>query len=301
MAFKKNRLIAVEERNTKIENMCMEELKRYLCMKNNQKPEKCLECAGLKSCKAGQRAVVLLNEIELDKISQTEDLKRNNGSNRTEIARKKFIQAINQPDMIKFLMETYGGSRNLARENLKHWARMFPDVAERYEFERKFGELSLKTITKINGSALGKRTDAIRKYEEAKAQDDPIAYCMSVYGWDRAKAVHNYGQWKRRYGEMMEDKKVDNEEISVEEFLRENGVERTEEVIQDEQENEKQDGLSKEMADFSGELNAKYRELEREKEKLKDRLSWIEKAQEALAMTLNIFNPDSAIGKAVNG
>lgn len=307
MAFKKNRLIAVEERNNRIEDLGIAELKKYLCMKNGQDPKKCDGCPGIKGCRAGQRAIVLLNEQELEEKKRQIDIGANRfGSpeTRSKNAREKFIQALNQPDMISFVMETYGNSRNCARENLKHWARKFPDVAEMYGFENKFDALSLCRKTVITGDALEKQRIAKEKYAEAASQPDPIAFCMEKYEWSRAKAVHNYGQWKRRYGEIKkEEETVVNDDISVEDFLNE--VETITESTQKSDEEvavpEKQDGEVETKNQFLDDLNAKFRELDKEKERLKDRLVWIEKAQDALAMTLNIFNPESAISKGLLG
>lgn len=295
MAFKKNRLIAVEERNNRIEDMGLAELKKYLCMKNGQDPKKCDGCPGIKGCRAGQRAIVLLNEQELEEKKRQVDIGANRfGSceTRSRNAREKFIQAINQPDMIAFMMETYGNSRNCARENLKHWARKFPDVAEMYGFEKKFDELALCRKTVITGNALEKQRIAKEKYAEASSQPDPIAFCMEKYEWSRAKAVHNFGQWKRRYGEIKkEEETVVNDDISVEDFLNE--VETTIESTQKSDEEvavpEKQDGGVETQNQFFGDLNAKFNELAREKEKLERRIVWIEKAQEALKTTISLF------------
>lgn len=304
MAIKKMRTIETQERNLRIGEMNLVELKKYLCMKNGQNPEKCDGCPGVSGCPAGQRAIVLLNERELERLKEEVDIKANkfvSKAKQREIAKKKFIQAVNQPDMIRFLMDTYGNSRNCARENLKHWAKIFPDVAKKYDFEKKFEGLSNPIATKLSGSAAEKQRKAKESYAEAASKPDPIAFCMEKYGISRAKAVHNFGQWKRRYGEIKEDKTVVEDEISVEDFLKE-----VENTTQDTQESEgdvsavgMENGSAVKEMGFFGEIKNKFDELSKEKEKLMDRISWIEKAQDALAMTLNVFKPDSAIGKAL--
>ena len=320
MAYKKSRIVANEERNLKIEQMYLPELKKYLCFKFNQNPKKCEGCPGIKTCRAGQRAVVLLNEME------TERMKRNDGdspydwmvgktrSEIRELTKKKFIYAMSQPDMIKYLMETDGSTRNCARERLKNWAKTYPDIAEQNDFKKKFDALALCHRTVLTGSGAEKKRIAMEKYAEAALQDDPIAFCMEKYGMDRAKAVKTYSQWKSRYGEIVKAKEdetvmepvaetVVDEEISIEDFLKEveSPTQHTEKAAEEDEVLEKQDGGVEIMTNLLGELNAKFRELEKEKDRLKDRLAWIEKAQDALALTLNVFNPDSAIGKAVNG
>lgn len=288
MAIKKNRILDVEERNQKIETMGMQELRKYLCYKNNQDPNKCISCPGKMNCKAGQRAIVLLNEIALQETMEAKKSTKGMSMNdRKKEVQMKFIQAFSQQDPIAFVMEKYGNNRNLARTKLRMWAKSNPDIAEQYGFWEKLNEAD-------------KRNGAIKRYEEAIKQPDPIAFMMDKYGWSKENAQHNLSQWKRRYGSVeKEETNVNKDEISIEDFLKEHGS--TEEAVQEAAEPEKQDGEFGSLKGFSGELNAKYQELEREKDKLKDRLAWIEKAQDALAMTLNIFNPESAIGKAVNG
>lgn len=304
MAIKKLREMEKQERNIKIGEMDLNELKKYLCMKNGQSPEKCDGCQSLSGCPAGQRAVVLLNERELEKAKERADIKRNANvsiHDRREIARAKFIQAVNQPNMIQFMMETYGNSRNCARENLKQWAKKYPDEAKKYDFEKKFAELTVRTVTSLVGSAAEKQKAAKERYAEAASKPDPIAFCMEKYGITRAKAVHNYGQWKRRYGELKQEEKTVNDEVSVEDFLKEveNTTQDTQESEGDVSAVEMENGSAVKEMGFFGEIKNKFDELSKEKEKLMDRISWIEKAQDALAMTLNVFNPDSAIGKAL--
>ena len=306
MAIKKNRLIETEERDNRIENMCLEDLKKYLCMKNNQNPQKCDGCPGIAGCKAGQRAIVLLNERELAEKKARIDIGANKygtPAERNRNAREKFIQAVNKPDMIAFVMETYGNSRNCARENLKHWAKTFPDVAEMYDFERKFEALRAPNGVSLKGTSEEKQRIAREKYEEAAAQPDHITFLVEKYGWTRAQATKNFSQWKRRYGEIKEGKAVikdvENEDVSVEDFLNE--VESAQKSDEEVAVPEKQDGAVETRNQFFSDLNAKYRELDKEKERLKERLAWIEKAQDALAMTLNIFNPESDIAKGLLG
>lgn len=324
MAIKKMREIATEERNTKIESMGMDELKRYLCMKNYQNPEKCPDCPGKKNCRAGQRAIVLLNEMEKQKMEEQMNEQMENAQvkarSRKDIAEEKkqiFITALQQPDMIQYLIDNYGNNRNSAREKLKYWRSAFPDIAEQYGFNEKFDALSGKMPRAMRQTADAKREGAIERYREAAAKDDPIAFMMDKYGIPRDKAVHNFYQWKKRYGEIkkedLEVEKPMEDEVSVEDFLKENNVavDSVEagsnpkavpsEAIAEEVKNEPKVNISPEAftksEEFYGELNAKFHELEMEKERIQNRLKWIEKAQDALAMTANLFNPESAIAK----
>lgn len=292
MAIKKNRTHDVEERNNRIEQMGLDELKRYLCMKNYQNPEKCKDCPGNRTCKAGQRAIVLISEREIRKMKIDEG-RKNSIEVRRENAKNNFIVAVNQPDMIQYLIEHDGNSRNAAREKLKNWGRMFPEIAEQYNFWEKLNKL---TIGKTPDGRNKQTVEAIERYKEASEQDDPIAFMMEKYGIDRGKAIHNFGQWKRRYGEIKKEepevKENEEDEVSVEDFLKDFHAFK----FSDEQ--KPTITLMQKENDFSGELNAKYYELEKEREELKARIAWINQAMDALVMTAKVFNPNTTLGSA---
>ena len=290
MAIKKNRMQSNEERNNKIEQMGLDELKQYLCMKNYQNPERCKDCPGVKTCKAGQRATLLLNEREVQQMTENSGRKGKTPEQMREIARKKFIVAAAQDDPIEYVMKMDGNSRNAAREKLKSWANKFPDITEQYDFWHK------NTL------------DAIERFKEALAQKDPIAFVMEKYGWDRKKASHNFYQWKSRYGTVKEEPKMEQDEVSVEEFLKEVSTEveeavgtvQAEEIV--EKANETADCTVEQPPviatdkNFFGELFGKYSELMEERNALYERIAWIDKAIDALVTTAKVFEPDKELG-----
>lgn len=312
MAIKKNRMQSNEERNNKIEQMGLAELKPYLCMKNYQNPEKCKDCQGVKTCKAGQRAVLLLNEREVKQVIDS-GYKGKTMEQRREIARKKFVVAAAQDNPIEYVMKMDGNNRNAAREKLKHWAEMFPDIAEQYEFWNKLAGVCSKVLGHFRSGPHKNTLSAIGRYKEAAAQSDPIAYVMEKYGWERKQALHNYSQWKSRYGKVEEEQEVkkepeENDEVSVEEFLAgiEEEVVDTVSKIEDEPpvQNVSEAEVSKVAPppvietniDFYGELNVKYFELKNERDSLKARITWIEMAMDALVTTAKFFEPDKELG-----
>lgn len=307
MAIKKNRAIQNKDRDERIENMGMDELKRYLCFKNNQDPTKCEGCPGSKTCKAGQRAIVLLNEMERAKMNaEIENKKGKTLSEIQENARRCFLDAAAQPEMIQYVMETYGNTRNAAREKLKNWARSHPDIAEQTGFWEKFGALTKRSPKNFQDNVYGRTSEAIRKYIEAAKQENPVQFVMDKYGMDRKNASHTYYQWRSRYKnriEVQEEKPVEeapaepeSDEISVEDFLKNY-------TMQDVVEENPVPTLTvnsdinvvEEIVTgngFNAELNAKYTKLEKERVELLKRISWLEKAMDALKVTMDLFSEE---------
>ena len=309
MAIKKNRMQSNEERNSKIEQMGLAELKQYLCMKNYQNPEKCKDCPGVKTCKAGQRAVLLLNEREVQQMTESSGRKGKTPEQMREIARKKFMVAAAQENPIEYVMKVNGNSRNAARESLKNWATKFPYIAEQSDFWNKLAGCCQKKLGHFRDKPHKNTLDAIERFKEALAQKDPITFVMEKYGWDRKKASHNFYQWKSRYGTVKEEPKMEQDEVSVEEFL--NGIEsevvdavgemQAEEPSEQVKEVNAKEPVQLEVKvvgspDFYGELNVKYFELKNERDSLKARITWIERAMDALAITAKVFEPDKELG-----
>lgn len=321
MAIKKNRQISIEERNSKIENMELDELKKYLCMKNYQNPEKCFGCPGIKNCKAGQRAVVLLDKREKEQMSEQEkqELEKDNGTRASYGGkmRTRFEEVCQQKNMIAFTIEKYEVNRNAAREKLKYWAKKQTDIAEKYGFWEKFSSGCTRPTGSGYSKYTGNRTEeAKQRYYEAAAQDDPIAFVMEKYGLDKKRAAHNFHQWARRYGKVKtaeEEQQMQNDdEISLEDFLKEteNEPEPHEEPQPHEEpmsvENAAKEPKTAKKSDARFELDLKFAELDRKKHDAREQIANlerliadIEKAQDAIAMTLNLLNPESAIAKGL--
>lgn len=382
MAYKVRRQTANEERDQKIALMDINELKDFLCMKSNRNPETCKNCVSSKSCTAGQRAIVLLNEAENERAKPAPTSRRNSskvkearerfaavcqqddmvqyvmdrdGCNRDravisingwkskypdiaekynfkeryakqlgerakfrsvskpdaiaeemeEESRRQFEAALQQGDMVRHVMDTFEVDRQRARSKLRYWKGKYPEMAEQYGFDSKFGA---NTMTPEEHQQK-QRDEAISRYMEARAENDPIAYIMDKYGIEESAARSKYKKWESDYGNTSESKEkqmteTSAEEMSIEDFLKDSGgVEQTvkaEEIA--EAMTAQEEIIKAEPTDgFRKELDAKYEELGQEKKRLYERLSWIEKAQEALVMTMNLFNPESIIGRDLTG
>ena len=131
MAIKKMRSTEAEERNKKIKDMDIEEVKKYLCMKNMQNPEKCPGCASLSTCNAGQRVMVLMNEKE---NRSAHDRKAEAAKELAKRRREKTEQYIKQvlaaEDPRQFLMQNEGLNYQKARKKLDNWRRNHPELFE---------------------------------------------------------------------------------------------------------------------------------------------------------------------------
>lgn len=310
MAIKKNRMQSNEERNNKIEQMGLAELKQYLCMKNYQNPDKCKDCHGVKTCKAGQRAIVLLNEREVQKLIEGGFRKGKSNEQVKEATKKRFMAAAVQEDPIKYVMETYGNNRNAAREKLKHWATVYPEIAEQYDFWNKLAGVCSRTLGHFRSGPHKNTLNAVERYKEAAAQSDPIAFVMEKYGWERKQALHNYNQWKQRYGEVKEEPEVnrepENDEVSVADFLAEVSKE-VDEAVETIEEGPLNQNVSEgeytvtpppvivTNINFYDGLTEKYLELNKERDALYERIAWIDKAIDALKTTAKVFEPDKEL------
>ena len=304
MAIKKNREIQTKDRDERIESMGMDELKKYLCYKNNQDPTKCDGCPGSRTCKAGQRAIVLLNEMERAKMNAENPVKNSTkGKTMAEIqenARRCFLDAVSRPDMIQYVMQTYGNNRNSAREKLKNWARSHPDIAEQTDFWDKFNALSQKMPQGFKDKMDGRTSEAVRKYMEAMEQENPVQFLMDKYGMDRKNASHTYYQCRSRYKdivpklkeESMQTKPAEPEEddVSIEDFLKEYAPNEDAPAVSVNSEVHAENDMTTCSVDFNAELTAKYNQLAKDRADLLARIEWIDKAMEALTVTMSLFS-----------
>ena len=125
MAIKKRRTIENEERNKKIKEMDMEEVKKYLCMKNYQDPDKCEGCRGLETCNAGQRVMELKAE---QKAKNVVPKKKHYGGGRKTVAENYIRQILASDSPHDFLMQNEGINYKQARKKLENLHRNHPEM-----------------------------------------------------------------------------------------------------------------------------------------------------------------------------
>lgn len=252
MAIKKNREAQVEDRNKKIKDMDWEEVKRYLCMKHYQNPEKCPGCLSLDTCNAGQRVMELMAEREKRKAEETKAEKAKKIGNTqkgwSRARSEEYIrQVIAADDPREFLMREEGLTTQQARKKLENWRRNHPDL-----------------FVGVTWPVAHAGTNHHMKKKEQEQMKEP---------------------------EITVNVEPDTEEaeISVEDFLKDFApIPSAETVIHAVEEPAQTDFESQLKAKFD-ELEAERERLDEEIERLRERCAWIGKAQDALAMTISLF------------
>ena len=135
MAIKKHRAIENEERNKKIKDMDMEEVKKYLCMKNYQDPNKCDGCLSISTCNAGQRVMEL--KAEQKAKSDAPKMKRYGGGRRV-VAENYVRQILAADSPHDFLMQNEGINYKQARKKLENLHRNHPEMFEGVEWPIRY-------------------------------------------------------------------------------------------------------------------------------------------------------------------
>lgn len=333
MAIKKNRAALNEERNKKIKDMDMEEVKSYLCMKHNQNPDKCEGCLGLSTCTAGQRVMVLKAEQEKRKAEEQKaeeqkeaapKKKRNYNTSRSERARAYVKQVLAAENPSEYLMQNEGITHKQVLKKLENWRGRYRDL---------FEDAKPKTQHEKNANMVSEYNDERRvQFETACQQEQMIQWMMGQTGMDRQQArsrmrylagifpdvaeKYHFNQkyeaetnWSMVHITPEEkEQKMESNDVSVEDFLNAINPEKdsSPNIVETVDTGLGNESVPDGIDDFRKKLEAKFNELENERvrinaeiDRLRDQCALIEKAKDALSMTLNVFNPDSVIGKAI--
>lgn len=239
----------------KIANMTLEELKPYACMKavghKNDWYMSCVSCPGLNGCSAGKRAVEIL-----EATTKPEDINKpidrfNNRLGKTKVAaRKEFTDVLNKDDPIQYLMTSHNINRKAAKERIRVWVNNYPDILEKHIQDGGKSPIENKKIATYNIDGYNKLRlegayDVICKAFES--DKDPIEFILDYYGTKRNKArlrlkyyATHYPELEEKYhimqylndsnlrkNEKKEEKKdmpmnvQNDEEVSIEDFLKE--------------------------------------------------------------------------------
>ena len=206
----------------------LSELKAYCCPKVVHEKEwylRCVDCKGLKDCTAGRRAVELLNSQTRPQVSHNNHAWEYNERKKNE-CRNVYEQALKSGNAHKFLMDKYNLSNKSASQKLYNWKKKYEDITSKY-----------------SSDGMRKAKDRI---DEVFASADPIGYMIEHQGLSYIKARSTLSRWSLTYPDMEEKyhireymaktvgmgdkyknvtpvkvKKPEDDELSVEEFLKE--------------------------------------------------------------------------------
>jgi hypothetical protein len=227
-----------------------------------------------------------------------------------EQAKAECREAIASGNPIEYVMKKFGVERNTAYSRVSSWRIHYPEL---FPADIKIHRKDVETHRRSTEMAK-------KEYREAMESGDPVAWLMEHHGTKRAVAKNRLACWKKAYGEIEVRKTEETDEISVEEFLEGLGEGGSEGNPDNDEGNpaytEAEPGSPEGnvgslpennqsvLPDIKEQFEEKYGILKREKdeltekiERMKVRLEWIEKQQEALSMVWAMFNPSTEIGR----
>lgn len=285
----------------KIEELGLEDLKKYACPKNQHKKEwylDCLnDCPGFATCKVGHRVMAILDSSTRheEKPEKKHMTTAEYQALRAERSKEDCKTAIASGDPYKWLLE-HGRTKKAAQTLLSKWKRKYYDL---------FG-YAVPPVATGPYKAVSERRKAelIERIKTAVASGDVIEWLMAQ-GKTRQQAVDTRGDWKRKYPELFEnygkEQKTMNEiqhdtedEISLESFISEFGqnppLNAAEGDGNKNTQPESENGIL-------GQLEAKYEVLKAEWDKLREeikekeeRVQWLDEQLSALASVRNLFS-----------
>ena len=225
-------------REKKIEEMNLEELRPYLCAKSHWDYHACLNnCPGLSRCKAGQRAVVLVNEAAKEKSRFVKVLDGSGTQEKPEKGDRALLRAACESgNAWHYLMENNHLSKDAARELLGRLIRENPGVAAEYGGSRRIVQRpKVVSITPVKAGEpeetkepqqaneplpteeikpepekkprkMDSRTvAAMERFTAAIASGDPIKWVMENTGCNYKAAVQRIRTWIERFPEIAEE------------------------------------------------------------------------------------------------
>ena len=221
-----------------IGQMSMTEVRPYMCPKSHGNPKKCEDCDGFRTCQAGQRAVLLMNEAARSEVQEAPAAKPAVEDPVKE--REEFRKACESGNAWYYLMQTRGLSKDAAGELLSKLVRKFPGVAADFGGSRRimqrpkvvkvlsvsedaqneqeqasppdYDEIPSREQERQNAIQEGRkkgasmiREKAMQKAREAFAAGDPIAHVMQTEGIRFEVARQRVYKWMKSYPEIAGD------------------------------------------------------------------------------------------------
>lgn len=197
-----------------IAQMPMQELKRMMCPKSGGDPLKCMECSGLKSCTAGQRAVRILDDearkkepqyIKKFPESKPQDEAEKVSNNPTSQERDLLKRACESGNAWHFLMVNKGLSKDAAGEFLSKLIKKFPGVAADFGGSRRI--MQRPKVVKFTGTMTESQPDAHPAAPVAQEQaDTPKVDKIPVQKEEGAEGAKEAQKQHRTRAEFQQDR-----------------------------------------------------------------------------------------------
>ena len=202
----------MELQKPKIENMGMGELRNYMCQKSGGNPKTCYSCPGLKTCTAGQRAMVLIRESEIK-------------AERPENEMQHFKLACESGNPWGWLENTLKISKDQAKEKLIGWVNKYPAISREYGGQKQImryrpflaqeaaSEVKVEEIpAEENKPGNGAKTPSGERMRERARQlcetaiqsGNPRKYLMEELGLTSHQASCRVTAWRKMYKDIFE-------------------------------------------------------------------------------------------------
>ena len=267
--------------------MSLQEVKRYLCPISGGKWEKCLDCPG--KCNAGLRYLALIEkQTQPDRKPEKKPHKEGSGSVGHLRARAACAAAIESGYPIRYIMEHNEVNFTVAKERIRRYVLMYPDLWEGRE-ELARAEIPPRKYREHD-------EESLQMLREALKTEKPARYIMEKRGIQERSAFNWIRIWKdkaRREGIILTEQQIsaemvtettaeaEEDEVSLEDFL---------------DELKPAEPKSETRSPMDAALNEKYEQLNAEKKRLleeirerEERVKWIEEKQGALASVSTLF------------
>lgn len=223
-----------------IGQMSLTEVRPYMCPKSHGNPKKCEDCDGFRTCQAGQRALLLMNEAARNEPREVPAVKPAAEEHPVK-EREEFRAACESGNAWYYLMQTRGLSKDAAGELLSKLVRKFPGVAADFGGSRRIMQRPkvVKVLESVSEDAQNEqeqaspqedeetsareqerqkaiqegrsrgaavnREKAMRNAREAFATGDPIAHVMQTDGVRLDVARQRVYKWMKSYPEIAGD------------------------------------------------------------------------------------------------
>ena len=231
-----------EDKDEQITSMDLEGIRKYMCPISNGDFRRCQNCQGLKTCRVGQRVVVLLNQRDQKnesakwaKVMDVPDKPANQDDSKRQFLREACLSG----NAWEYVMRKTGKSRDAAKELLLELIRKYPGIAAEYGGSRRIMQRPRVTVIANHQEqqpeqvlspvepetpqaekdpndgrrktalaiAEKRREKALALYRECLQASDPIAQYMERRNATESAARLFFSRMRKKYGEMESEAK----------------------------------------------------------------------------------------------